>query len=838
MGRRLTWVVLGLSILAAGRVDAQAGLHPRAAAAVEALAARTYQAPRYLVSRATAYPSVIAGALSRPTVGTPVAIAERFVADNAGLFAAYPEDLIVAGGTPTALGRTVRFQQMYEGVPVVGAALAVVVRRDGVVRLASSSLAPLDGIDVEPVLDADDAIFVALERADGPALAAEDVFARLVIVPFAGRGLLAWEIHLGAIPGLLSNRWAYVDAESGAVVRVENRIAFDYVGQAFETNPGEFGGPYVDPVEVTLDVPDGGYEYDGGLSSQTACDFDEGAADCLCPSGGCVWLSNPLYLARNCPDYHQTTPLDLSAYGYGNLDAHFCSEVQTASADAIGEFMYPWEGSHFGLDDLNAEDKFSEVQMFHHVDRIYDYFLALMDDHPDADTLDWEGHEVLPLMATVNFRIPVQMSGGTIDLLNLVDPNGELFPFDNAFFMPGGPTGIPGWERPFDSIVFGQGTAVDFSWDGDVIYHEFSHSVANSVSVGVGQMIEFGDEWGVNVEPGGMSEGYADAFAGFFTNESRMGEYSFAGMAVRDMAGDDVCPSYIAGEVHVDSAAWSQSLYQAREAAAGDDAIARHRFEQAAFVGLSSVVESQGFAEAALATSVAIEDLLGATARAAAEEVFAAHATDDCPRIMGDGGSGSVVKGTNIAAPAAVNGGPAVPYVPGIIQYMVTAGAGDAAVNLTMTISADSSTSLISTPPEPAMLVLVSAGSPLQFAYDGTTVSASAGALGPYALDGEGRFSLVGVTPGEYYVMPVNEGEGRGVLSSLHAFVGDPVAGAAGTAQFEGGDDADAGPDAGPVQDAGGESKGDDGCGCSAPGRGAPGVDGSLLRAIAASLFG
>jgi hypothetical protein len=840
MGHRLTLVVLASSLLIAGNVEAGAGLCPQAATAMEALAARANAAPRFLVSGETSYPSVITGALSAPRSGTPVELAERFVAENDGLFAAAPDDLRAQRGTPNAIGRTVRFQQLYEGVPVVGAELAVVVRRDGSIRIASSSLTPLTGIDVEPVLAAQDAIDVARGSAAQPIAVVEDVYNRLVIVPVAGTGVLAWEIQLGAIPGLLSNLWAYVDAQTGALVRMENRIAFDYLGQAFETNPGEYGGPYVDPVEVTLAVPEGGYEYDGGLSSESACDYAEGAADCLCPGDGCVWLSAPLFLSRNCPDYHQTTPLDLSSLGLGEIEAHFCSEVQTASADATDEFMYAWEGSHYGLDDLNGTDKFSEVQMFHHVTRIYDYFLTLMDDHPDAATLDWDGHEVVPLMATVNFRIPINMSGGTIDFVNLVDPEGELYPFDNAFFMPGGPTGIPGWERPFDSIVFGQGTMIDFSWDGDVIYHEFTHSVANSVSVGVGQMVEFGDEWGVNVEPGGMSEGYADAFAGFFTNEPRMGEYSFGGFAqpYRDMMGDDLCPGYLQGEVHADSLAWSQSLYQAREAAADDDG-SRHKFEQAAFVGLSSVVENQGFAEAALATAAAIEELLGGSAREAAEAVFAAHHTDDCPRVIGDDGTGEVARETSIAAPAAVNGAPAVPYVPGIVQYMVTAGEGDQAVNLAMDVAAESSTGGLTTPAEPAMLVLVSAGAPLQFEYDGTEVTAAAGALGPYALDAENRFSLVGVTPGEYYVMPVNEGEGRGILSYLAVSAGDPVADEEGTVAYDApgvdaGGDTDTDADAGPIPDGGAEAKTDDGCGCSATGRGAAGT---LLGWIAASLF-
>ena len=838
MPNRSWSIAVGLALVAlyAGSAGASKPLDPGAAAALDAIAARTHRTPDHTVSARTSFPSVIAGALSAPASGSPVEIAERFVDDNPGLFAAGLDDLRLARSVPNALGRTVRLAQTYDGLPVVGAELAIVVGRDGSVRIASSSLEPLAWVDTAPAVTDVDAIDAARALAPRPTLAA-DAFSRLVIVPLPGGvGRLAWEIHLGAIPGLLTNLWAYVDAQTGAVIRYENRIAFDYTGRAFETNPGDFGGPYADPIEVPLDIPDGGVVYTGDTSSESACDYDDGAADCaLCEGTGCVWLSNPLYLARNCPDYHQTMPLDLSSYGLGTLNAHFCSEVQTASADASGDFFYPWEGSNNGLDDLNPTDKFAEVQMFHHVGLIYAYYLGLMDDHPDAAALDWDGLDTVPLMATVNFEIPIKMTSASPDIANAVDPNGELFPYDNAFFLPAGPTEIPGLVRPFDSIVFGQGTSADFAWDGDVIYHEFTHSVENSVSVGVGQWAEFGDAWGVNPEEGGMSEGYADAFAGFFTDEPRMGEYAFAGVAPRDMAGDDVCPRFLAGEEHDDSAGWSQSLYQAREAVAGDDAGRRHRFEQAAYVGLTAVAANQGFAEAALATAAAIEDLFDATARADAEAVFAAHGTDDCPRVLSDDGTGMVEKG-RIAAPAAVNGAAATPFVPGILQYEVTVADADAALNLTMNVSADTTTSFLTTPPDPDMRVLVSEGAPIQFSYTGSQVSVDGPFLGPFGVDADDSFSLVGAPPGQYYVMPINVGEGRGVLGNLKAFAGNAVAGADGTFVYEG-SGGDAGVDAGTDTDtdAGGGGGKDDGCGCSAVGGARP-ASGSVLGAVLSAL--
>jgi hypothetical protein len=344
----------------------------------------------------------------------------------------------------------------------------------------------------------------------------------------------------------------------------------------------------------------------------------------------------------------------------------------------------------------------------------------------------------------------------------------------------------------------------------------------------------YGDEWGVNPEPGGLSEGFADIFPAFMADEGTMGEYSLAAFgpgSVRDLTGDDVCPDYLEGEVHADSPGWSQSVYQARDAAAGNNEDNKHRFEQATFIGLSMFVPQTGFGETAANILTAVEDLLGADAAADAAEVFADHHTDDCPRVMSDGGSGEVDKEAPLAAPSAVNGGASTPFVPGIMQFMVTAGQGVEAVNLEFDLATGGG-GMMGEEGEAVTEVLVRVGEPIQFEYDGSEVIVADDVLGPLSMDEDTKFSLVAedggpIAPGEYYLMPVNVGDGAGTMSGITASAGPAIAGQDGTHTHAGAPDGDqdAGPDAGPA--AAGDSGG---CGCSLPGAGArDGAAGSVL---------
>lgn len=895
----------------ANAAHATPSLQPRASAEIRRIAAETGIYPDYIVSPKSGIPTVITGNLSqRPrTPENPVTLARQFIEKHSKLFLVGSDSLKLWQHTSVGNGHSVRFEQTYKGIPVVGAHLTIFLRDDGVVKAVTSSLAEVSSSPTDPLVSDVDAAIQAAESIPAPIpVNPEGFYARLVIVPLPGAARLAWEMHFGAVPSLLSNIWAYVDAREGNLIKYENRIVFDHTGLVFETNPGPASARKA-PTQAVLSMPEGGFEYqepDYRLEMiehvKTVCDYAEGKDDC--PTGENIWLRHPLFMSRNCPDYHETTEINFGA----PMTVHMCSEVQTAAADAEGNFIFAdWQNSRGVYTDyfdptkpeteIALNDKFAEVQMFYHVGKAYNYFLSLMDDYAGDDpqlekySRDWTGHGIRPLMATVNFKIPIDMTGGGMpDLAGLseaMDPNGPLHPFDNAFFMPGGPAmGMAGLERPFDSIVFGQGSRADFGWDGDVIYHEFTHSVDQSVTgSGTAMFSEFGDEWGVNPEPGGMSEGYADAFPGFITNDPTMGEYSMAAMpgaSVRDLAGDAKCPNYLVGEVHDDSHAWSQSLYQAREAVVetlkdeGNVEDVRHKYEQAVFVGLSSVVANQGFAEATAVTLSAIEDLLGDDARNAAAEVFAAHQTDDCPRFLSDDGKGFLKHHAGflgLALPEAVSGVRGKPYTPGILQFKVTVGENIKAVNFSLMVGAPA-TSMGMATGVPKVRFLVRHDNPIQFSYDfgeAENVIVDEDVMGPYFPEIEGKvnqggqqvtFSLIGkdsgsLPTGEYYIMPVNVGAARGAMHNMDITTGEPTADEQGTYEYGSPprdpsanpdpedtdpedtdtsgiiDDDEPGPDSG-LEDDGDSAK--EGCGCNAVGT--PSTSRGLAKKLLVLLYG
>jgi hypothetical protein len=788
-------------------VAASKGLRASARVELEQIARSSGVTPQVVSVRMNGAPSMVIGKLCAKSPAKAVDIARGFVAAHPALFQSGLSQVEVLNQQVHAMGRTVRLQQLHRGVPVVGAHAALLVDHDGVVRTVSNGFIELGELDTTARIADIDAADTALEASTWFVPSnLEGFYSRLVVLPVHSTfGVLAWELHFGQIPGLLSNLWFYVDAKTGALISQQNRVQ-NYRGLAFETNPGP-ANKRESPIQVPLAVPQGGVDYtvgdyDPAIVEQikTACDYpntNEAKPDC--PEGDAIWLRHPLHMARNCVDYHELVDLDLKEMeipGLESIQVHFCSEVQTAHADENGDFFFSdWRDGDGNFYDLNPVDKFAEVQMFYHVETIYDYFMSLMDDYEGTGIAqDLEGLAMKPLVATVNFKLPINTNdpGAFTDLMGMLaslsDPNGKLYPYDNAAFIRGTDKSssayMPGLSRPYDTIMFGQGTGVDYSWDGDVVYHEFTHAVDNSVtSGGTHEYTEFADEWGINPEPGGMSEGFADTFPAFFTNEPTMGEYSL-GFSARDLTGNDVCPNDLSGEVHYDSPMWSQSNYQGREAAVAAVSgslrtqEARHLYEQATFIGLSSVVADQGYGETAAAILAAVEDLLGSAAKNAAAEAYAAHNTDDCPRIYSDNGTGAIdhntVPGLGVVMPAAIRREIVpTPYTPGILQWELTVPDGTKALNLSMTVTTDplGGGMLGGSSGLPDARIIVRHGSAIQFTYQGTTVNTDDDVMGPYALDKSYNFSLIGenggdLPSGKYYLMAVNQSTSRGAMHS------------------------------------------------------------------------
>ncbi len=243
------------------------------------------------------------------------------------------------------------------------------------------------------------------------------------------------------------------------------------------------------------------------------------------------------------PDSDTLTSDSLTVYNCidnGNVgelfggSAHKCDPTQTAIADANGDFT-----AHKYENDTAPEDTYAEVAMYYHVTKAQAAMAAL--GAPDL------GH----VPATVNLRMPSREARK--------DPDVPLLPFDNAFFAPE--------EGGGGSIWFGQGEFADFSYDGDVIYHEFGHGVVGATANFTGAL--WLDDFGATVAPGAMNEGIADYLSATMTGDSLLGEYaggSFGKSAIRNLDNDSTCPASLVGEVHYDSELFSSALWAQRAA--------------------------------------------------------------------------------------------------------------------------------------------------------------------------------------------------------------------------------------------------------------------------------
>src|SRR5262249_53166046 len=144
----------------------------------------------------------------------------------------------------------------------------------------------------------------------------------------------------------------------------------------------------------------------------------------------------------------------------------------------------------------------------------------------------------------------------TFDTKTMADPTKDLVPFDNAFFAAEDPTLSVAFGLSGDAMWFGQGTAIDFGYDGDVVYHEIGH-------FGVSRPIQPGaafwhHKFGLSSAPGALNESLADINSFFVSDDSELGEYSAkaaglpAGKGLRSGLNKFTYPKDITGEVHQD----------------------------------------------------------------------------------------------------------------------------------------------------------------------------------------------------------------------------------------------------------------------------------------------
>ncbi len=249
-------------------------------------------------------------------------------------------------------------------------------------------------------------------------------------------------------------------------------------------------------------------------------------------------------------------------YVSGGLEDPSALELEHLATDDGSGFLYEPE-----LDDVVYDDPFAEVNLYYHVDRVDSYFR------------DVHVHE----------------PGRTLIVVSNYTETPDT-PYNNAFSSELSPT-----EH---GLFFGQGSNVDFAYDGDVVYHEFTHFVIDEVTH-MGYLETLFDEQGMHFAPGGLHEGLADYFSGTLTDDPIMGDYSLGDRA-RTLVNDLRCPDDVYGEPHEDGRIIGGVTWEIRTVLDASDLA--DSLIYGALTLLSSLATWQDFNDALLDTAALMRD--------------------------------------------------------------------------------------------------------------------------------------------------------------------------------------------------------------------------------------
>ena len=428
--------------------------------------------------------------------------------------------LVPSGITAAADGdRFVSFEQHHLGLPVVGAGATVRFNALGEALLATQRLAHALPASATPALLASDAARFA-ERHTGLRASLPSVKLAFRLVDEDDVRLVYVLRLFPSFPRIISPQ-ATVDALSGEVLEVRD-LAVRASASMYETNPVK-----------------------SSLATRT-----------LSINPTSANLVSDVIETNNCVDDKRIASVD---FGFGGpTNVHVCSLLRKATANADGNFVYA------PVDDASNpardSDEFSEVSMYFHAAKAYSFFRSLRGE-ANAQVVNDK-----PLPTISNLHIPAGLATGNFGSLG--DPNVPLAPFQNAFFSPGGqgdPFG-PIYNLTGGAMWFGQGPTHDYSYDGDVVYHEFTHAVVDA-TIKLEQWVR--DAQGAIDAPGAMNEGLADYFSSAIAGDPDVGEYASKDIdpslnVIRTLANTDTCPGTVGGEVHYDSTFWSGGLWAAR----------------------------------------------------------------------------------------------------------------------------------------------------------------------------------------------------------------------------------------------------------------------------------
>ncbi len=670
--------------------------------------------------------------------------------------------------------KIVKFAQQHLGIPVLDRGAAVLLDAQGQpTSLATARTVSSFPSSATPGLMRDQALPIASKLAG---IQMPDKHARLAWLPQGDSARLVWTFYAPVADGIPYAPVIVLDANTGELIERYNAVVFDRQASVNEFNPVKT------PTPTTV----------------TLSDLAQASTN----------LTDEHVKVMNCID-NQTTK---TFYG---ITVHSCELQQNAVADSNGDFTSYTRGI-----DTAPEDSYAEVSMFYQVSKAYDYLQSL--GMPDLQPAQ--------LPAIVNLRLPDGMMQG--NMTKAADPSIPLVPFDNAFFSPQDPMFSTVFNIQSGAMWFGQGTYIDFSYDGNVVYHEFTHAMIDRTIKLVGTWHL--DSQGAVDSPGAMNEGLADFFSSAITGDGQVGEYASKGLtttgAIRNLDNKDTCPAGLSGEVHADSTFFSGGLWAVRKTLSAAEQTEYDKAILAALMSAPSGDLGYGDLEKLFSDSIKASSLGQTVADALDAEMKTRGVSPSCNRVFEwadqpiNGPDAQLMNSFSAPGRPTVGLMQSAAYAPGLFQVHVALPAG--ATKLTVSwkdVSAGGGSGSPfgqqGTPYTPAILARFGDATPLDFA-DGTANNATGKPTAP--ASGATSVDLdvpAGAT--DAYVMLVNQGDqdGRfkGFTVSVQSNSGAGGAGGAGGAAAGGAAGAaGAGGAAGANNAAPANSS--SGCGCHAAG--------------------
>ncbi len=613
------------------------------------------------------------GRLSRPLQGgLAVAVGLAWLG-LAQIASAAPEgpgiDRIKAREMPLSAARGVIEQSTItlHGVPVRGAFETAVIDPEGSRRVVAG-FAPTEAPELLPedaTISEEEARAIALEHGlEGRSTNKPIQGSRLVYRLVLDRPVLAWEVELPLVlspePSMMT---VWVSAATGVVIDEDEQVRASKA-EVFPFNPAHT------PVTIITEL--------SGVHAE----------------GPGEPLIGERVQALNCTLEAPENEEDISPW----WDEGECYPTHVAASDENGDYLLPIPDLKYPDQNILGDDLYAELSMYYHAEKFLDHMAGL-----GVDTFKCEFSSML-----ANYRYSKTAPSS---------PDLAYRPLNTAYYAnPRDPQQGP-------TMISGQGSGVDFGYDGDVVYHELGHGMVSHLTpAGLsGRRLRADASL---VDAGGLNEAFADYFSLMLTEQPELGDYvarfwaTYGRGYIRTAENTKTCPGSTVGQVHNDGEPFMAALWAGRKRIGGDKL-------DPAFLEMVMRLPPDSDLETAAHTLLEVgQERLAAGEWTNLDIEHLVRAFDernlyDCPRLITDpkvvnSGRTMYLRGKSAAV---------TPFYPGPMQlrHEVPEGTDNIVVRFRLS-PRGTSTGNPNTNPVGALVLIKREDSPIEFEYDLTEV--------------------------------------------------------------------------------------------------------------------